>query len=203
VDPRHWLLTTLFHLSARPYAALHPQRRPWGLTAAQLADFPPATLGHALGHHLLANGFELMPRLESHDVWHLLTGIGTDVVSEVALQFLLLGNGKRSLYLLGVVALGGLLFPEAWARFARACRRGQALRPFHRLPVHSLLTVPMARVRQLLQPQGVELGPERGLDGTAEDRQRRRGEALPHRVHQPLLHRHRGGRGAKVAADVA
>jgi hypothetical protein len=67
----------------------------------------------------------LIPRLESHDLMHLLTGVGADVVSEVELQFTLLGNGKRSLYLLGTVALGLCVYPEHAARFLMGFRRGQ------------------------------------------------------------------------------
>jgi len=151
---RGWLLTTLFELSARPYAALHRDRQAWGLTAADLVAYPSGSLGEALGHHLHERGFELMPKLESHDVWHLLTGVGTDVVSEVALQYLLAGNGKRSPYLLAVVVLGGVVFPEAWAVFAAAFRRGRRLPAFHRWPVGRWLHEPIADLRERLAGPG-------------------------------------------------
>jgi len=117
-------LTALFELTHRAYA-LTRRRAAWGLSARQLADMPADSLGRALGELLLDRGFELIPRLESHDLMHLLTGVGADVVSEVELQFTLLGNGKRSLYLLGTVALGLCVYPEHAARFLMGFRRGQ------------------------------------------------------------------------------
>lgn len=130
MDVRHRVMTWLFEVSAGPYARWMKRGTPWGLSAAQLARRAEGTLGHALGCYLQRKGFELLPRLESHDVVHLVTGMGTDVPDEVALQFLLLGNGKRSLYLFGVVSLGAVLLPEEGGRFLRAFLRGQRLPRF-------------------------------------------------------------------------
>ena len=60
-----------------------------------------------------------------------LTGIGTDVVSEVALQWLLLGNGKRTLYLFLTCLAGCIVLPEHSVTFFRAYRRGCRLEVFH------------------------------------------------------------------------
>jgi hypothetical protein len=142
---RSWLATTIFAWTHGPYSAL--KRGPaWDLTPLQLLAMPPGTLGHALGFYLCDNGFELMPRLESHDVCHLLTGVGTDVRSEVELQMLLLGNGKRSAYLLGAVVLGLVLFPEAIDRWIAAARRGAAAAPFWNLDFRARLHRPYDEV---------------------------------------------------------
>lgn len=129
---RSRLLTALFELSAGPYAALakgHVQ--PWRETTASLLARAPGTLGRAIGEHLDHGGFELLPRLEDHDVFHVVLGIGASAVDEVTLQYALAGNGKRSVYLVGVIVLGALVFPEALPRFVAAWRRGQSLVEFH------------------------------------------------------------------------
>ena len=106
------LLVALFDATHRAYAQLRAHTRPaWGLDVDALRTFPTGSLGHELGEWLHARGYALMPHLETHDLMHVLTGIGTDVVSEVELQWLLAGNGKRSPYLIGAAALGAAVFP--------------------------------------------------------------------------------------------
>lgn len=152
---RHHLLTWLFELTAAPYAALKRDRVPWDLTPVELQRFPAGSLGRALGEDLERKGFVLMPRLEVHDVCHLLTGVDIDVPGEIALQFLLFGNGKRSLYLFGVLFLGTLLFPEHLHTFLAARRRGQALAPFYDVDYRPLLARPLVEVlpqRRVVRP---------------------------------------------------
>lgn len=145
MDPRHWLLTTLFAVSQGPWAWLK-RREPWDVTPLQLAQMPPGSLGHALGLYLMDLGFELMPKLESHDVFHLLTGVRTDVPGEIELQFVLFGNGKRSLYLLGVLGMGLVLFPEYGVRWREAAARGASLEPFFAVDYRAQLSEPLERV---------------------------------------------------------
>jgi hypothetical protein len=144
-DPRHALLTLLFEWTAAPYARWFKSGEPWGLSAVQLTCWPEGTLGCALGHYLLAQGFELLPRLEHHDVVHLLTGVGTTVPEEVELQWLLAGNGKRSAYLLGVLLLGTLLLPEHLGRFGAAWARGRRLPRLHGRDYRSMLGCRLGR----------------------------------------------------------
>lgn len=143
---RHQLLTILFELTAAPYGALKRSRTPWNLTPEELVCFPEGSLGRALGLDLLAKGFTLMPRLEVHDVCHLLTGVDVDVPGEITLQFLLFGNGKRSPYLFGVLFLGSVLFPEQMQSFVAAYRRGRALERFFDVDYRPLLAEPLVEV---------------------------------------------------------
>lgn len=144
MDPRHQLLTFLFAHTHRPYAWFK-RKTPWNLSPMELcACFPEGSLGHVLGHYLLERDFELMPKLESHDVAHLLTGVDTDVPGEIELQFLLFGNGKRSAYLLGVLLAGLLLFPGSWGRWKQAVKRGRHLERFFDTDFRPLLQHPFA-----------------------------------------------------------
>ena len=129
---RSRLLTALFELSAGPYAALAKAHvQPWRETTATLMARAPGTLGRAIGEHLDEGGFALLPRLEDHDVFHVVMGIGASAVDEVALQYALAGNGKRSVYLVGVVILGAIVFPEALPQFVAAWRQGRTVVEFH------------------------------------------------------------------------
>jgi ubiquinone biosynthesis protein Coq4 len=157
MDPRHWLLVQLFQLSEKPYAWLK-SCEPWGLSAEALQRLPEGTLGRVMGLYLASKGFELLPKLERHDFYHLLTDTPTDVPHEVALQYLMLGNGKRSPYLFAVILLGTLVLPEQARLFLASYRRGAALRSFHELDFRALLTAPYAEVRAMAGPRPPEFG---------------------------------------------
>ena len=148
---RHALLTALFELTSGPYAALK-RKQPWNLSRAELQRFQPGSLGNVLGHYLELQDFELMPKLEVHDICHLLTGTPTDVPGEIALQFLLFGNGKRSAYLIGVLIVGSLLFPDRWSQFRAAFHQGSALPRFHDVDYQPLLHRPFSEVTFSRQP---------------------------------------------------
>jgi ubiquinone biosynthesis protein Coq4 len=48
----------------------------------------------------------MIPKMENHDVHHLITGCGTNFEDEIAMQYLLLGNGKLNAHLLAAIILG-------------------------------------------------------------------------------------------------
>ena len=122
----------LFEKSKMPYARIFKRHKtPWQLSNVQLKQMGRGTLGSALGQFLVKNGFELIPRLERHDAYHVLTGYGTDVKDEIALQYLCFGNGKKSKYLWMVMLVGTILNPEHWSYFKASYRRGKAARTFY------------------------------------------------------------------------
>lgn len=147
------LLHMLFEHSAAHYAR-HFKRghTPWGLTTDDLLAYPEGSLGHSLGQTLNAQGFELLPKLENHDVFHILTHTPTDVVDEIGLQFLLWGNGKSSLYMWGVILLGTLTLPEHLPHFLAQRCRGTRLNPFHHWDTFKLLRMPLAELQRQMQP---------------------------------------------------
>ncbi len=130
---RQRFLTRLFATTHGLYARVGKRGQdPWALDTVRLLAFPVGSLGHAVGSHLREGGFDLLPRLEDHDVFHVVTGIGASVEEEVELQWQLAGNGKRSAYCVGTALLGAAVFPEEWARFRAAWRRGAEQVPFWR-----------------------------------------------------------------------
>ncbi|MDT0556737.1 hypothetical protein [Patiriisocius hiemis] len=114
-------------------------KTPWNLTVKQLCGYPKTTFGYKLGLFLKQNGFELLPKVERHDAYHVLTGFGTKVEDEIALQYLCYGNGKRSKYLFGVLFLGTVLLPEYFQYYKKAYTLGKQSNTFHHFDFKLLL----------------------------------------------------------------
>ncbi len=141
------ILESLYELSKRPYRKFVKRSRLWTVTLPELLTYPQTSLGFHLACFLLAHSFEMQPKLESHDVFHVLTGIGTSVPEEIGMQYYLLGNGKRSLYLYTVVLMGSLFYPDHLGSFHRAYVRGKSALPFHQLDFSKLLQQPLTRIQ--------------------------------------------------------
>ena len=78
---------------------------------------------------------------QKHDVFHMLTGYGTQVEDEIALQYLCLGNGKRSLYLIGAITLGTLILPEYIHYYYQSYQKGRRANPFYHYDYQNLLQI--------------------------------------------------------------
>ena len=115
------------------------KKQPSKLKVKDLLNYPENSIGLSLGNFLYSNGFELLEKSEQHDVFHILTDYGTNISNEMAMQFFLLGNGKRSLYLFGVLFMAVITHPDYWGFFYNAYKRGKSALPFHDLPYVELL----------------------------------------------------------------
>jgi ubiquinone biosynthesis protein Coq4 len=148
---REKLIAWLFHISITPYAIVFKRKKQsWGLTATDLLTYPKYSLGHETGLFLTTNSFELMDRLEAHDTYHVITGYGTDVPNEIAQQYFLFGNGKRTTYVIGVLLLSILLLPDNIAQYLDAYKRGTASNPIHHLDMKSLLNTPVEDIKSFI-----------------------------------------------------
>tara|TARA_R110002051_G_scaffold101623_5_gene172465 strand:- start:3698 stop:4153 length:456 start_codon:yes stop_codon:yes gene_type:complete len=141
------LLETLYEISKKPYQKYIKKNSPWDISAQDLLKFPNHTLGFHLSCFLLKYSFELQPKLESHDVYHVLTNTGVSVPEEISMQYYLLGNGKHSLYLFTVISIGTLLCLTHFKTFKSAYNRGKKSLKFHQIDFSKLLYVPIARIR--------------------------------------------------------
>ena len=122
----------LYKGSSRIYAELFKGNKvAWRISKQDFLDYPKDTLGFALGMFYLENGFDVMPKLENHDVFHLLTNTGTEITDEIAMQYLLLGNGKISLYLIAMIFIGTLLFPEQSSYYWSSFKNGKSMLKFY------------------------------------------------------------------------
>ncbi|SIQ31465.1 hypothetical protein [Maribacter ulvicola] len=143
---RTTILEKLYNWSVTPYQYFK-KNEAWQFNAEELKKYPSNSLGYHMGKFLTANSFQLQEKLESHDVFHVLTGTGITVPDEISMQFYLMGNGKRSLYLFTVILIGAILYPEYWMYFQSKYSCGKSALPFHQLDFQKLLHQPTARIK--------------------------------------------------------
>jgi|TARA_R110002020_G_scaffold95012_4_gene228208 hypothetical protein len=130
----HWLFDQTMVLYCR-----FKKKEPWNVTTQDLLSMPSNTFGYRLGQLLQQNGFDLIPKVERHDAYHLVTGFGTSVEEEIALQYTCYGNGKRTPYLYGVLALGTLILPDYLPFYLGAYRYGKLAKSFHHYDYKKIL----------------------------------------------------------------
>ena len=138
---RKKLIEWLFEKSQKIYTNMFKKHESWGITKQDLLQYPKETLGKHLGLFLDKNNFELISKVERHDAYHTLTGYGTKVEDEIALQCLCFGNGKRSLYLYGAVILGVIILPEYYKYYLKSYRIGKTANAFHHYDYKKLLNI--------------------------------------------------------------
>lgn len=147
---RKQLIELLFEYSQNVYTKLFKHHKAWGITREQLLSYPEYTFGKHIGKFLDENGFELIAKVERHDAYHTLTGFGTKVEDEIALQCLCYGNGKRSLYLYGAVVLGITILPDYYNYYYQSYTMGKKANPFHHYDYKQLLNVNINDFRQAI-----------------------------------------------------
>jgi len=140
------ILEKLYMWTLTPYQ-FFKKNDAWNIGINDLLNFPKQSLGYETGHFLVSNNFDLQEKLESHDVFHILTNTGITVPDEISMQFYLMGNGKRSIYLLSVVLLGTLLYPDYLKKFLSKYRLGKSSLQFYHLDFLKLLTQPVKKIK--------------------------------------------------------
>ncbi len=132
MDYRLKFMLWLYDWSQVVYAKVFKRNKEaWGISKSELLLFPEGTLGKALGEFYQTKGFDVMPKLENHDVFHILTKTGTEIQDEIAMQYLLFGNGKRSLYMFSMMGIGTVLYPEFIQYYLKTYQKGKTLSRFH------------------------------------------------------------------------
>lgn len=140
------ILEKLYDWSVAPYQYFK-KNKVWQFNANDLKRYPSNSLGYHMGQFLTENSFQLQEKLESHDVFHVLTGTGITVPDEISMQFYLFGNGKRSIYLFTVICIGTILYPDYWQHFKSKYKCGRSALPFHQLDFQKLLHQPIKRIK--------------------------------------------------------
>lgn len=141
------LFELLYELSKRPYQKFFKKNTPWTIGIKELIHYPETSLGFLLSSFWLQHHFDLQAQLEDHDVYHVLTKTGISVSDEISMQFYLLGNGKKSLYLFLVVFFGCLFFLGDLKKYKTAYSRGKNSFSFHQIDFSKLLHYPVEEIK--------------------------------------------------------
>ncbi|QXP53979.1 ubiquinone biosynthesis protein COQ4 [Cellulophaga sp. HaHa_2_1] len=144
---RAFIFEALYEISKKPYQKYFKKNKPWTVTVKDLVALPPNSLGAELHHFLTKNNFELQSKLESHDIYHVLTNIGTTVPEEISMQYFLWGNGKRSLYLFSVLTIGTIFYCSHFKRFHQEYKRGKSASKFYQIDFQKLVHLPIRNIR--------------------------------------------------------
>ncbi|MEW5677060.1 Coq4 family protein [Flavobacterium enshiense] len=147
------IIEKMYEISKIPYQKYVKTNKPWQVTKSELLAYPTDSLGQNLGKFLNDNNFNIQSKLEDHDIIHILTNTGITVEDEIAMQYYLLGNGKKSLYLFMVILSGTLFYSTQIREFIRQYKRGKKAHRFYDLNFEKLLFVPMANIRQTFNIQ--------------------------------------------------
>jgi hypothetical protein len=135
------LIEKLYEVSKKPYQKFFKKNKPWTINKTELLQHNQESLGFHLGCFLIKYHFEIQPKLEDHDVIHVLTNTGVSVPEEIGMQFYLLGNGKRSLYLFLVILTGTCFYPTQFQYFINEYRRGKSAHQFYDLDFSKMLNM--------------------------------------------------------------
>ncbi|GAA4292496.1 Coq4 family protein [Aestuariibaculum suncheonense] len=144
------LIEWLFNISQKVYTNMFKHHKPWGITKQDLLTYPDESIGNHLGLFLEKNNFELIAKVERHDAYHTITGYGTHVEDEIALQCLCFGNGKRSIYLYGAMILGIIILPDYFPYYYKSYKLGRTANPFHHYDYKKLLHVNIHDFREVI-----------------------------------------------------
>jgi hypothetical protein len=127
---REFIVSVGFDLSRKLYL-LFKKEVAWNITRRELLSYPESSLGFHLGCFLLQHDFSPQGTCEDHDVFHVLTGFKTDTAQEIAMQYWLWGNGKRSLFVVLAMCSGMLFYPDRYRFFKNSYLKGSLTKPIH------------------------------------------------------------------------
>lgn len=124
--------------------------RNWNISTGELLTFPENSLGKALGEFLAKDGLEPLPGAEYHDVHHVLLDYSVSFKDEVALQFFLHGNGKKSIASVSTMIGAWCILPTQWKYLRTAYERGKQAADISALNLKTLLSRDLRQVKHEL-----------------------------------------------------
>lgn len=129
----------------------------WGIKTEDLKSYKKGSLGYQMWNFLNKEGFAMMEKHETHDVFHVLTDYKTSKEDEVAMQCFLYGNGRRTLYMALSILIGICILPENISLFHQAYKRGKTAFPFHQLDYKPLLNLPLEKLKWMFNIPPIDL----------------------------------------------
>lgn len=142
------IIETLYRIIKVPYQFLFKKTNTWDITIQDFLKLPQESLGFHYGCFLLKYNFKIQASLEEHDAFHVLTNTGISVKDEIDMQFILLGNGKRSPFVFIVIGTGLLFYPFEYKRFMKNYKKGKKAHQFYDLEFYKMLSIPLSTIQQ-------------------------------------------------------
>lgn len=156
---RDHFLMCLVNYSKPIYGHFFKQNLAWKRNQSDLKQLPTGTLGYELACFLEAHQFMLLEKFEDHDVMHVLFHFKTTVLGEARMQFFLLGNGKKSLYVWASIIIATLSMPEHWSRFKEAYQDGKSCICFYKWDFQFLLKEEISCIRTMIRGEKAKMRP--------------------------------------------
>ena len=122
----------------------------WNLSTADLLQFSEGSLGKALGEFLKKQQVELLVGAEYHDIHHVLFDYSVSFKDEVALQFFLHGNGKKSIASIATRIGAWCLLPTEWKYLKASFKRGRKCKDISALNFKSMLHHDLTQIKTSL-----------------------------------------------------
>ena len=69
---KDYIVEKMYEISRRPYQKYFKKSVPWEIGKQELLQYPKNSLGFELGNFLDRNHFDIQPKLEDHDIIHVL-----------------------------------------------------------------------------------------------------------------------------------
>lgn len=145
---RDQFIEKMYEYSKKPYQRFFKNKKAWNIDKQELLSYPEETLGYHLGQFLHKNNFDIQPKLEDHDIIHVLTNTGISVREEIGMQYYLLGNGKNSVYMYLVILAGTIFYPTHINYFIKEFHRGKKAFEFHSLDFSKMLLISISTMKQ-------------------------------------------------------
>lgn len=126
-------------------------KTPWNENVCTLKYYPVDSIGNELAHFLSSHSFDLEPKMENHDFFHVVLGYGASLPEEAALHFFLIGNGKRSHYPFIAAGVGFMFFTEFYDLYIDAYHRGRHSKPFVKKHLKKHLNTPLETFKKMFE----------------------------------------------------
>jgi ubiquinone biosynthesis protein Coq4 len=124
--------------------------RNWNISTAELLTFPENSLGKVLGEFLAKDGLEPLAGAEYHDAQHVLLDYSVSFKDEVALQFFLHGNGKKSIASVSTMIGAWCILPTQWKYLRTAYEKGKQSNDISALNLKAMLSRDLEQIKREL-----------------------------------------------------
>ena len=156
---REQILSTLVNWSKPIYGQFFKKNNAWIRNLKDLKAMPKNSLGFALAEFLESENFDLMDKFEDHDVMHVIFDFKTTVLGEARMQFFLLGNGKRSLYVIISAIIAMVTLPENIHLFKKEFLTGKSCNPISKWDFQFLLLEELDILKKMIKGDDFQAKP--------------------------------------------